>query len=78
MDKIPAKPPPAPIRPLRFGALFYWAALAITGGATQLAVITTPSHTILPSRSARPGKTLDTTQHAGMMNPDCRAERHPA
>jgi hypothetical protein len=42
------------------GLSFYRAA-AVTGGATQLAVITTPSHMILPSRRCVQGrgKTLD-------------------
>src|SRR6476661_414157 len=70
--------PPAPIRPRRFGALFYWVTLAVTGGATQLAVITTPSHTNFPSGQGRVKLcALTRTQRAGMTNPECRADIHP-
>jgi len=53
----------------------------VTGGATQLAVITTPSHTNFPSERSVQGRvklcTLTRTQRAGMTNPECRAGKHP-
>ncbi|MGH9548312.1 MAG: hypothetical protein ACRD3W_03015, partial [Terriglobales bacterium] len=64
------------------GLFFYRAGVAVIGGgATQLAEITTLSHTNFPSGRSLQGWvklwTLTRTHRAGMIIPPCRAETHP-
>jgi hypothetical protein len=77
-DAVETATRPDPDTPCR---AFFFPGRCRTGGATQLAVITTPSHMILPSRRCVQGRvklwTLTRTQRAGTMNPECRTDIHP-